>query len=411
MRWIGKLFKKSGNMDTDINPEQTRSNDINMNQTDQANSHSDWKGYIKENGEAIAECRLRIEEAKVEYQAVTSYLTDMQKIDMIPTLQREVMEDAARNIINLNKERNYIRSRSYEITDTQYRLFEQYEIEIPKELTSIKEAESYQESIEGDFKHLEKEKQSLLENKEDIVSKQSFLRGIAIATCIVIIVLFIIFAVLSGANGSNMTLPFLLTVLMGMASALYLFMEARRNIYDIKLTQVKLSKIIMLSNKVAIKSVNNRNYLDYIYSKYMVDDYEHFKSRWEQYISIKDENKRYQSNSHLMEFYNERLIEELKNYKISDSEIWIYQPSAILDNREMVEVRHRLNIRRQKLRERIELNQEQKQKATKAIISLVKAFPDKEDEAIIILKKYQIKKDELPMTFIEEGVTYGKNKL
>ena len=54
-----------------------------------------------------------------------------------------------------------------------------------------------------------------------------------------------------------MTLPFLLTVLMGMASTLYIFMEARKNAHDIKMVQIMLNKVIVLSNKVTIKSVNN----------------------------------------------------------------------------------------------------------------------------------------------------------
>ncbi len=78
---------------------------------------------------------------------------------------------------------------------------------------------------------------------------------------------------------------------------------------------------------------------------------------------------------------------------MKDSEIWIYQPTAILDSREMVEVRHRLNVRRQKLRERMQAIKEQQQEATKAIISMVKANPESEAEAISILKKYNIKQD------------------
>jgi hypothetical protein len=170
-------------------------------------------------------------------------------------------------------------------------------------------------------------------------------------------------------------------------------MEARKNVHDIKILQLKLNKVIILSNRVAIKSVNNRNYLDYTYSKYLVDDYQEMKKLWEQYVKLKDENKRYQSNSQLLEFYNDILIKELKKYDIADSEVWIYQPSAILDNREMVEVRHRLNVRRQKLRERIDTSQKQKEAASAAIISLVKAYPDIEKEAIDILKKYQIDND------------------
>ena len=393
MGWLKKLFRKSNNVDREDKQDQLQASDANRNQTVRLNSYTDRKLFIKENSEIIAESYRQIEESKTEYQAVTSYLTDMQKIDRIPNLQREVIEDAARNILNLNKERNHIRNRQYSITDIQYRLFERYEMQLPKELTSLKDAESYQEDIEGDIVHLEKEKQSFLDEEDEIINKQSFLRGIAKATFIVVIVLFVIFAVLSRTSGSNMTLPFLMTVLMGMTSALYIFMEARKNSHDIKMVQLKLNKVIMLANKVAIKSVNNRNYLDYCYSKYMVVNYEQLKNRWEQYVKIKDENKRYKSNSQLLEYYNDIIIKELKKYSVNDSEIWIYQPSAILDNREMVEVRHRLNVRRQKLRERIQANQEQREEASRALVSLIKAYPDTEAEAISILKMYKIGKD------------------
>lgn len=393
MGLLGNLFKKYNKLDSDKAESYIQANYTNRDKTVRLNSFSDIKEHIKENSGIIAESHRQIEESKIEYKAVTSYLSDMDKIDRIPKLQRDVIEDAARNILNLNKERNQIRNRQYDITDVQYRLFERYEMQLPKELKALKEAESYQADIEADLKHLEAEKQAFLNEEDEIINKQSFLRGIAKATFIVIILLFIVFVGLSASTGSDMTLPFLLTVLMGMGSTLYIFMEARKNTHDIKLVQLKLNKVIMLTNKVTIKSVNNRNYLEYSYSKYMVDNCKQLKKRWEQYVKIKDENKRFEGNSQLLEFYNDILIKELAKYSINDTEIWIYQPSAILDSREMVEVRHRLNIRRQKLRERIQANKEQKDDATKAIISLIKAYPESEAEAIRILKKHQIKQD------------------
>lgn len=390
MGWLKNVFKKSESVNTEKSSNHIKISSASQNQAVRVNKYTDRNGYINENCEILAECYRQIGEAKAEYQAVTSYLTDMQKIDMIPKLQRQPLEDAARNIINLNKERNNYRTRKYDITDIQYRLFEHDELKIPKELSSLKEAENYQVIIEDDIERLENEKQSFMDEEEDIVNKQAFLKGIAITTCIIIVVLFIIFAVLTASTGSNMNFPFLLTVLMGMVTALYIFMEARKNVHDIKMLQLKFNKVIILSNKVAIRSVNNRNYLDYTYSKYMVDDYENMKKFWEEYIKLKDENKRYQSNTQLLEFYNGILIKELRNYNITDTEIWIYQPSAILDNREMVEVRHRLNVRRQKIRDRIDVNQKQKEEAFQALISLVKAYPDSESDVIRFLKQYQI---------------------
>jgi hypothetical protein len=355
------------------------------------NTKSEGLAAIRENCEQIAENLRQIEEAKAEYQMVSSYLTDMQRIDMIPKEQRENLEDAARRIINLTKEREKFREKNTSITDAQYRLFERYELTLPREMEKLRESEAYQKAIEADIKHLEQEKEKLFDEEEDILKKQGFLKGIGIMTCIIISLLFVVFILLADRTGADLTLPFLLTVLMGMASTLYIYLESRKNVRDIKLTELKQKRQIMLMNKVKLKSVNNRNYLDYAYHKYMVDDYSHLCTAWEEYIKVKDASRRYQNNTELLEFYNNELIHELKQFGIVDSEIWIYQPIAILDSREMVEIRHRLNVRRQKLRERIELNNKQREEAMELIQSIMKNYPEYGEEANRILKQYKLK--------------------
>lgn len=361
------------------------------NRTPRANTKTERLAFIRDNCELITESLRQIEEAKVEYQAVTSYLTDMQKIDMIPTEQREIMDDAARRIINLTKEREKFRENSASMTDLQYRLFEQYELQLPKEMEVIRESEQYQKNIEKDIEQLEKEKQKLIMEEEEIVSKHSFLRGIAITTGVILVILFGLFSVLSTTTGANLILPFLITVLMGMASTMYIYLEARKNQSDVKVVELKLNRAIMLLNKVKIKSVNNRNYLEYTLDKFMVTDYEQLKSCWEEYIKLKDQIRRYQNNTELLEFYNKELLHELKQFGIADSEIWLYQPNAIIEKKEMVEVRHRLNVRRQKLRELMDMNNQQKEGAVKDIMAMIKEYPDCEKEATQILKAYRIR--------------------
>ncbi len=353
-------------------------------------THTERMGYVKDNCEIIIESGRQIEEAKVEYQAVTSYLTDMQKIDRIPQDQRQNLEEAARKLVNLNKERESLQKKSSILSERQYHLYESYEKQLPKEMTLIQEAEEYQVMIQKDIMHLEKERLKLDEEQEEIISKQAFLKGIAVTTSVIVIVLFLLFALLSNYSDANFTIPFLLTVLMGMASALYIFMEARKNSGSIRLVQMKQNRQIMLMNKVKIKSINNRNYLDYSYSKYMVQNYEQLAIAWVEYVRMKDEARRYQSNTELLEFFNNELIHELKKHGVVDSEIWIYQPTAILDNKEMVEVRHRLNVRRQKLRDRIQSSNDQKDEALAAIKQVMKNYPDSVQEAEKLLRRYRI---------------------
>ncbi len=395
MGWFSKLTsgKKGRSRGASIDAgEEVLSSFTEPAKSPKSNSKSEGLAGIRESCEQITENLKQIEEAKAEYQAVSSYLTDMQRIDMIPKEQRENLEDAARRIINLNKEREKYREKNTSLTDAQYRLLERYEDTLPREMEKLRESERYQRMIDADMKQLEKEKQRLLYEEEDIIRKQSFLKGIGITTCIIILLLFGVFAFLADTTGADLTLPFLLTVVMGMASTLYIYLESRKNIRDIKLTELKQNRQILLMNKVIIKSVNNRNYLDYAYHKYMVEDYSHLKTHWEEFIKVKDAARRYQNNTELLDFYHNELIHELKKYGITDSEIWIYQPIAILDNREMVEIRHRLNVRRQKLRERIELNNQQKEEAMEQIQTLLKNHPEFEEEANRYLKQYKLQK-------------------
>jgi hypothetical protein len=254
----------------------------------------------------------------------------------------------------------------------------------------MKESEEYQLVIQQDINHLEKARKKLDHEMEDIISKQAFLKGIAISISFVVIFLFVVFALLSSYSEANYTIPFIMTVIMGMATAYYIIMEARRNISGISLVQAKQNRQITLMNKVKIKSVNNLNYLDYTYNKYMVQNYEQLQILWSEYVKMKEEARKYQNNTDSLEFNNRELIKELKRFGVSDAEIWIYQPTAIIDNKEMVEVRHRLNVRRQKLRERIDLNTKQKEEALKEIQKTISSYPDCGEEAGKLLRKYKI---------------------
>jgi hypothetical protein len=354
------------------------------------NSDSERLTFIRDNCEQITECLRQIEEAKMEYQAVTSYLTDIQKIDMVPIEQRGSMEDAAKNIYNLTQERNKLKNKSSILTDSQYRLLEQYEPVILKDLARIISSEEYLVKIEQDMKKLEKERRKLDHEQEDITNKQSFLKGMATVISVMVAILFLMFLVLSSITEANYTIPFMMTVLMGMLSALYIILEARKNQINIRLVQSKLNRQIILANKVKIKAVNNRNYLDYEYSKYNVENGDQLKLYWEEYVKIKEENRKYLKNTQLLDFHNNELIRELKKFGVADAEIWIFQPLAILDNKEMVEVRHRLNIRRQKLRERIDLNAKQKEDALNEIKAIMEKYPELAHEGEKLLRRYKL---------------------
>jgi hypothetical protein len=156
----------------------------------------DRAGYLNGQCDRIKESSKQTEETKIEYQLVSSYLTDIQKIDMIPIDQRVDLDEAARRIITLARDRSKYQNSTIKISDKQFRHIETYEDEMPNEIKKMKENESYNVLIKNDMRHLEGEKGALQYQKEEVMKKQKFLKGIAVITCtLVVLLLVLIFAI------------------------------------------------------------------------------------------------------------------------------------------------------------------------------------------------------------------------
>lgn len=346
--------------------------------------------FLKENCEQILEASRQIDEAKGEYQIVTDYLTDIQKIERADLEEKQIIEDAARRIITLTRERSNYQKSEIKITDAQFRNIQKYESEVLTSMKQMCENEDYNKSVKNDMRCLQKEKKILRKQKREIIEKQKYLKGISIIVCILVASLFLLFMMISYAFEKEMEIPYIMTIIMAAVSAGYIVYESRKNHYEIVVAERKMSRAIGLLNKVKIKYVNTTNALDYAYEKFSVTSGAEFQYRWEQYLKAKEASKRYQKNTELLNQYSEVLMEVLEELDVTDTEIWVYQAIAILDPKEMVEIRHRLNTRRQKLRERIDYNTQLKEMGIEEIEKLIQQKPEYRTEVIEILKAFDL---------------------
>ncbi|SES64457.1 coiled-coil domain-containing protein [[Clostridium] polysaccharolyticum] len=314
------------------------------------------KDSIADTCNQIADAKKQIQEAKLEYKAVTDYLADIQKIDAIEGKEREELEDAARNIITLTRERSKYQTADIKLSDVQFRNISRYEKNMVREIRQMRENEDYQRMVKGDLRQLAAEKAKLEFERDEIIGGQEMLRKLSIAAGILVVLMDIIFVVLSEKKELDLNVPFILSIIFAAGIAFYIFHESRRNRMEILKNNQKRSRLVGLTNTVKIKYVNTQNALDYAYGKFMVVNSMELSSVYDKYMKAKKEAEQYRSNTGMLNFYNNALIKELRQRNIKDCDIWIYQAAALIDNREMVEIRHRLNERRQKLRERIDFN-------------------------------------------------------
>ena len=142
-----------------------------------------------------------------------------------------------------------------------------------------------------------------------------------------------------------------------------------------KKSQANINRAIVLMNKVKFKYVNVTNAVDYACEKYHVKNAYELSYLWDQYLEAVKEREKYQRTNDDLEYFNDKLIRQLKRYKLYDAKIWIHQARALLEPKEMVEVKHELLVRRQKLRGGIEHQVADMRNVRKEIESLVKGRP------------------------------------
>lgn len=334
------------------------------------------KDTVADTCNQIAEAKKQVKEAKLEYKAVTDYLSDIQKLDAIQGKDREELEDAARNIITLTRERSKYQTADIKLTDVQFRNISRYEKDMLREIKKMRENEDYLRKVKGDLRQLAAEKAKLEYEKEETINGQEMLKKLAILAGSLIVVLNLVFLFLSTTAGIDLKIPFILSIVLGAGIGFYIFYESRKNRFEILNNGKKRNKLVGLTNKVKIKFVNTQNALDYEYDKFMVSNSMELSSVYDKYVKAKREAEEYKNNTGMLNFYNNTLIHTLKQYQLKDCEIWIYQAAAIIDSREMVEIRHRLNERRQKLRDRIDFNYDVEKSGLNELKQLMEKKPD-----------------------------------
>lgn len=312
--------------------------------------------YLERLYEAIQEAKRQCEGIKFEYGQVTSYLKDIQLIDQAPEEEKETLLTAANTIVELTRERKKLQKREYKFSDAQRRALENNENTVQGDIKKLLDYEELQMKIKHDLRQLDGEKNLLLSDKKDIIQRQTMLKTVGKCLTALMVATGAMLMVLALCFKLDIGIPFVIAVGIGFVLAAVVLNEARKNRIDMVITEKKCNRAIFLSNRVKIKYVNNVRTLDYMYHKYQVRNATELDFVYRQYLQAKREWARQRESSIRIHENNQILLAELKRFGVKDCDIWLGQVLALVDAKEMVEVRHELNVQRGKLREQLDYN-------------------------------------------------------
>ncbi|MBR1568226.1 MAG: hypothetical protein IJ648_04620 [Lachnospiraceae bacterium] len=338
----------------------------------------------------IIDATYEMEDLKREYELVTSYFTDIQRIEQMPDGQRFVLEDDARKILMLEESRRTLKETPRRVPSDKYQLLTRLEPEIPDAIEEMKELESMRGKIKRDLEYLEGEKGALEYQEEDLKEKQLTIRRAAIVLGTLAALSIVTFLWINIQFGADLIAAGAIIAIIVLIIEFFLVMNHSRIEGERKLAYRKHNRAIVLQNKVKIKWLNNTNHLDYLYAKYEVNSRKELAYNWEQYQLMREEERKLRQSTGDLKVYQEEIISNLQRAGVNDCMVWLQQVVAFVDKREMVEVKHSLNVRRQRLREQMQQNEETRQNSLVCVKAILTEHPELKGQAREVLTAYHI---------------------
>ena len=349
------------------------------------------RDYISACLERMGEASDKIDELTGEYNVVTGYLQDTEEIDALPREIRVQIDYDAKKIVSAQRDRNRYLDNKNRIPDDKYERMERLEDEVPDGIKKIKKEEDYQVLVKRDLSRLDSEKYAYLyrmDEAENALANLKGMTGLCLGTLVVCIIMLLI---MQFGFEMDTTIGYLIVVAAAAITLTILFVKYGDATKEVATVEKCIAKIVTLQNKVKIRYVNNKQLLDYLYLKYGVTKSAELEKFWNQYSEEKNERKKFEKAEEDLVFYKKSLVQNLSKYRIKNPESWIKQAAALIDPKEMVEIRHELIGRRQALRKQMENNRDIAMKAQEEIRDLSNAYPEYTMEIMEMVAVYEEK--------------------
>lgn len=347
--------------------------------------------YVRNCLEELRETNKEMDRLEAEYADVTGLLTDMEEIEGLPDSKRKEIEDYARAIKELRSAHDaYVRKETL-LSEHDYKRMESMEDDVIDGMKKIEEEEDYKSKVKKDLSKVGKERNAYEFRYNQLSNAIDNTRGISTIIIVSTIVLVIVLLVLQLVLSLDVKLGYYATIAIVALSLTILYVKyvdytrEKRRVFN------TINELILLENKVKIRYVNNKNLLDYLYTKFEVNSLDELKDLYSRYEKEREERRRFERNEAASEENLERLMKCLRRLNIKDPDIWIHQTDALCDSREMVEIRHGLIGRRQKLRKQMEYNEGIALEAKDEIRDVIRDYPEASESILQLVESYENK--------------------
>ena len=345
--------------------------------------------YLQSCLEQMKDAETEIGELKKEYGVVTAYLTDMEEIEALPPQQRKKLNLIADKIVTYEAEKNLHEEGTNRMAEADFERMDRMGEEAGEGIDKLTEAEDYQEKIRQDMRRLSGERHAYQYRKHELSGLLANLRGMVIITAFAFLACMGILLSFQLLMEMEVRIGYLLASGAAAIAIFLIYLKYMDSMKEKGQVERAINRLILLQNRVKIRYVNNTNLLEYLRMKYSVKSAQELIDLWEDYETEKEERAKCEElHAELVSLRGEMLT-ILRGCRIRYPEIWLHQAEALIKKGEMVEIRHGLILRRQKLRAQMDYNEHLAESAQGEIRSLAEEFPIYAPEIMELVSQYE----------------------
>lgn len=345
--------------------------------------------YVRNCCEQMKEATEEIDKSEMEYRLVTDYLTDMEEIERLPNADRADLNAYARKIVSLKTEQKNSKSQVGGMTDKQFAAMERIREEMPESLEKMRKDEDYKALVKQDLQKLEGEKVSYQFRRRELAAACANARNMAYVAVFALLATLAGLLVFQFVFEMDSSTGYLITAGAGALALTVIFLRYNNALGERKHVERCLNQVISLQNTVKIRYVNITGVLEYAYTKFNVNSSDELNYMWEKYLKERAERAKLEETDEELDFQKREMLKMLRKLRIKIPDIWAHQVEALIDSKEMVEIRHGLIVQRQSLRKRIEYNESNRNAAKEEIRGIVTGYPRYAQEILEIVSEYE----------------------
>ena len=303
--------------------------------------------------EQLVDAAGEFEDIREEYIKYTYFFNDCLKIEKLLENEDNNLRDVAVNVAKLNLARSELLKSESKLADTQFMQMQENENELPRVINRLKNNEKRVDVVKKNLKYIEGEKVEWEISREECEVEQKHLRILSVGIFISFAVICIVCLIASLVLKTNTQLWLLAAAFLAVLISVYIVIKYQECTTHIKQCDVNINHAITLMNKAKIKYVNAQSAVNYTCERFHVNNSQELNSMYDLYIEAVKEKEKFRKTSDDLDYYNKQLVNILKENNIYEPKMWLNYAEALINNDEMVEIKHDILEKRQTVRSRL----------------------------------------------------------